>query len=252
MAFNIVPVHSFSDHADYYLIKVTGSTDPSKQYAHHSNIDGLRAGSIVDGLGTKWKAPGLRGLINDNILGYNRYLWYEARVKSGNNTVGTITKHAPETLNNSTKKSNGFTFSLDGNISGSIGCKDGKVESKADISIKPSWRWESKEEYTVNDYYIANQCGGQKASWKWEFQLPKNGPQGLDGVWLEDVPLSGRSSVSLNSEFVMQVKQDEWKKYPNLKLVVDSYSQEGGTEGGGAIAGIGNAGRRDYTYNWER
>ena len=250
VAFNIVPVHSFTDHADYYVIKVTGGTDPSKQYAHPSHIG--QTGYITEGLGTKWKAPGLKGLYQDYILGYNRYFWYEVRFKSGNNVVGTVIKHAPETLNNSTKKSNGFTFSLDGNLSGGIGCKDGKVEGKADMSIKPSWKWESKEEYTVNDYNIANQCGGQKAGWKWEFQLPKDGPHGMGGVWLEDVSLAGRSSVSLNSEFVMQVKQDEWKKYPNLKLVFDFYSQEGATEGGGSVFGMGNKGRWDWTFNWDK
>lgn len=249
MAFNIVPVHSFNDGSDYYVIQVTGNTDPSKEYAHPSHLD---SGKIIDGLGTDSKARGMTMLLQDNILGYNCNLWYEARFKSGSNTVGTIIKSAPDTNNDSRKVSKGFTFSIEGSVSGGVSSKEGKVESKADISIKPSWKWESKEEYTVNDYNIANQSAGQKAGWKWEFARPKNGPQGYGGVWLEDVALAGRSSVSLKSEFVMQVKKDEWKKYPTLKLVIDFYSKEGGTEGGGTTWGIGNAGRRDYTYDWDK
>lgn len=250
VAFNIVPVHSFTDHADYYVIKVTGGTDPSKQYAHPSHIG--QTGYITEGLGTKWKAPGLKGLFQDYILGYNRYFWYEARFKSGNNVVGTVIKSAPETINDAKKVSKGFTFAIDGNISGGIGCKDGKVEAKADMSIKPSWKWESKEEYTLNDYTIANRSAGQKAGWSWEFQKPADGERGWAGRWIKDVSLAGRSSVSLKSEFLIQVTKDEWKKYPNLKLVVDFHSQEGGTEGGSSLAGMGNKGRRDYTYDWNK
>ena len=165
-------------------------------------------------------------LMQDNILGYNCTLWYEARFRAGSNSVGTIIKSAPDTNNDSRKVSKGFTFSIEGSVSGGVSSKEGKVEAKADVSIKPSW--------------------------KWEFARPKNGPQGYGGVWLEDVALAGRSSVSLKSEFVMQVKKEEWKKYPNIKLVVDFYSKEGATEGGGATWGIGNAGRRDYTYDWNK
>ena len=37
MAFNIVPVHSFNDGSDYYVVQVSGNTDPSKEYAHPSH-----------------------------------------------------------------------------------------------------------------------------------------------------------------------------------------------------------------------
>ena len=256
MAFNIVPVHSFKDNSDYYIVQVTGNTDPSKQYAHPSHVYrmGIRVGSptILEGLGTTEKASTSLWLLNDNVLGYNRRISYEACFKSGNNVVGTVIKSAPETINDAKKVSKGFTFAIDGNISGGIGCKDGKVEAKADMSIKPSWKWESKEEYTLNDYTIANRSAGQKAGWSWEFQTPADGELGWNGRWIKDVSLAGRSSVSLKSEFLIQVTKDEWKKYPNLKLVVDFYSQEGGTEGGSSLFGAGNKGRRDYTYDWDK
>lgn len=256
MAFNIVPVHSFKDNSDYYIVQVTGNTDPSKQYAHPSHVYrlGFQFGSptILEGLGTTEKASTSLWLFNDNVLGYNRRISYEASFKSGNNVVGTVIKSAPETINDSKKVSKGFTFQIDGNISGGIGCKDGKVEGKADMSIKPSWKWESKEEYTLNDYTIANRSAGQKAGWTWEFQPPADGERGWRGMWIKDASLAGRSSVSLKSEFLIQVTKDEWKKYPNLKLVVDFYSQEGGTEGGTNLLGAGNKGRRDWTYNWDK
>ncbi len=120
MAFNIVPVHSFNNNSDYYVIQVTGNTDPSKQYAHLSYMaggDGI-SDKIIDGLGNN--KPGW--LLNDNILGYNYTLWYEACFKSGNNIVGTVIKSAPETINDAKKVSKGFTFAIDGNVSGGIEC----------------------------------------------------------------------------------------------------------------------------------
>ena len=71
-------------------------------------------------------------------------------------------------------------------------------------------------------------------------------------MWLEDVPMSGRSSVNLKSEFVVMVSKADWKKYPSLKLVTEFKSSEGGTEGGGALLGIGNSGRKDYSYDWSK
>ncbi|MBQ9565143.1 MAG: leukocidin family pore-forming toxin, partial [Synergistaceae bacterium] len=239
--FNIVPVHSFSDGTDYYVFNVTGNTDPSQQYSHLS----FMSGGVYEGLGNK--KPGVLGM--DHILGYNYQFQYTVMFRSGSNAVGTLVNSAPETLNDSKKISKGFTFQLDGNITGGYSTKDGL---KGDASLKPSWKWESKEEYTVSDYVRSNISGGKRAGWKWEFQRPKNGDQGFGGVWLEDVPASGRSSVDLKSQFVMKVSKEEWKKYKDLKLELEFSSREGATEGGGAMYFIGNAGRRDYSYDWSK
>ncbi|MBR1657011.1 MAG: leukocidin family pore-forming toxin [Synergistaceae bacterium] len=246
MTFNILPVHRFSDGADFYVVRVTGSTDPSTQYAHPSYMSPwFRHNRIVDGM-TRDK-PGT--LICDNVVGYNWTFQYKAYFEDGITKVGTVYNSAPSTMNNSTKVSKGFTFALDGNITGGISEKDGL---KAEASIKPSWKWESKEEYTVNDYQCANISGGSVVGWKWEFQRPKDGPQGTNAVWLEDVPLSGRTSVNLKSEFVIMVSKQEWKKYPSFKLVTEFKSSEGGTEGGGATYFVGNVGRRDYSHDWSK
>ena len=247
LTFNILPVHSFNDGADYYVVRVTGNTDTSKQYAHLSRLSqGLFEGNkIIEGMGKN--KPG--ALTCDNILGYNNVFQYTAQFMSGNTVVGTVNRSAPSTLNNATKVSKGFTFALDGNVSGGISAKDGL---KGEASLKPSWKWESKEEYTVTDYQCANLSAGQKAGWKWEFQRPKDGSHGFGAVWLEDVPLSGRSSVDLKSEFVMLVSKEEWKKHPSLKLVTEFSSHEGATESGGAAYFIGNSGRRDYSYDWSK
>ena len=236
MNFDITSFHDFSTGADYYAFQVTGQTNPSKQYAHTQIM------SIVD------------TLICDNLLGYNREFAYKASLSwvgsgpnEGETPVGTVVKSAPATLNNSVKKSNGFTFSLDGNIGVGYSTKDGL---KGDASLKPSWKWESKEEYTVTDYECVNETGSQKASWRWKFQLPKNGDQGVMGVWLQDVPESGKSAVSLASEFLIKVEKAEWKAHPELKLFVEFDVKEGATEGGGAVFGIGNMGRRDWTYDY--
>lgn len=246
MTFNILPIHSFTDGSDYYVVKVTGNTDPSKQYAHLSYMGYFfQKNRVIEGM-TKDK-DGILGC--DNILGYNYAFEYNVGFKSGSNYVGTVHSSAPSTLNNSTKVSKGFTFAIDGNISGGVSAKDGL---KGDASLKPSWKWESKEEYTVTDYERANISGGQRAGWKWEFQRPKAGTHGVDATWLEDVPLSGRSSVELKSEFVMLVSKAEWKKYPSFNLAVEFSSKEGGTEGGGNFAFIGNAGVRHWSYDWKQ
>ena len=246
LTFNILPIHRFSDGADFYVVRVTGSTDPSAEYAHPSYMSPwFRQNRLVDGM-TRDK-PGT--LVCDNVVGYNWNFQYTAYFENGITKVGTVYNSAPSTMNNATKVSKGFTFALDGNITGGISAKDGL---KGEASIKPSWKWESKEEYTVNDYQCANISGGSVVGWKWEFQRPKDGPQGTNAVWLEDVPLSGRTSVNLKSEFVIMVSKQEWKKYPSFKLVTEFKSFEGGTEGGGATYFIGNAGRRDYSYDWSR
>ncbi|MBQ9575173.1 MAG: hypothetical protein IJR27_07850, partial [Synergistaceae bacterium] len=36
ITFSILPIHHFSKGDDYYVVKVTGNTDPSQQYAHIS------------------------------------------------------------------------------------------------------------------------------------------------------------------------------------------------------------------------
>ena len=207
--FSILPVHSFSDGYDYYVFKVTGNTDTSKQYAHLSYMGSLFSENlIIEGM-TKDKDG---KLLCDNILGYNYKFQYTAQLMSGKTPVGVVLVSAPDTNNNSTKVNKGFKFTLDGGITGGLSAKD---SLKGDISIKPKWEWESKEEYTVTDY------------------------------WLEDVPLAWRSSVNLKSEFVIKVTKEQWKKYPSLKLVKEFKSSEGATEGGGAFLFIGNAGRSD-------
>lgn len=244
--FSILPVHSFSDGYDYYVFKVTGNTDTSKQYAHLSYMGYFaQRNRVIEGM-TKDKDG---SLVCDNILGYNWYFQYTAQLMSGKTPVGSVLVSAPDTNNNSTKVNKGFKFTLDGGITGGLSAKDGL---KGDISIKPKWEWGSKEEDTVTDYQCANISGGSQAGWKWEFQLPKDSSHGFNGVWLEDVPLAGRSSVNLNSEFVIKVTKEQWKKYPSLKLVTEFKSSEGATEGGGAIFGIGNSGRRDWTYDWSK
>ena len=247
--FSIIPVHKFGDGSDFYIIKVTGSTDPSKQYAHLSLMSSFWGSrELISGM-THDKPGSLRC---DNILGYNYKLQYTARLKSGNTTVGTIDQSMPDTVNKSTKVSKGFTFALDGNISGGISTKDGKVEGKADVSIRPSWKWETKEEFSVSDYEIAKIGGSDWVGWKWEFQKPKDSSHGTYAIWLDDVELAGRSSVNLKSAFVVRVTKEEWKQYPNLKLAVEFSSQEGATESGGSFYGIGNSGRRDYSYDWSK
>ena len=244
MNFDITSFHDFSTGADYYAFKVTGQTNPSKQYAHPSEMDDV-----------------FGNLHTDIILGYNREFAYKANLcyrkrESGKGggwsfvkttPVGTVVQSAPVTLNNSVKKSNGFTFSLDGNIGVGYSTKDGL---KGDASLKPSWKWESKEEYTVTDYECVNESGSQRASWRWKFQLPQNGSQGFSGVWLKDVPESGKSAVSLASEFLIKVEKREWTAYPELRLWVDFEVKEGATEGGRAFYGVGNAGRRDWTLDY--
>ena len=246
LAFNIIPVHSFSDGADYYVFKVTGSTDPSKQYAHLSYMAPYELGlsSIVEGMGTQ--KPGT--LLNDNILGYNNKFQYTAQLMSGKTVVGTLNKFAPETINDKTVKSNGFSFELNGSITGGASQEKGAY---GEISVKPTWKWESKETYTVTDYKRASISGARSAGWRWEFQRPRNGSKGFDGVWLEDVPLAGRSSVKLDSEFVIKVEKTEWKKYPKLKLYVNFESWEGGTEGDGIFLRMAK-GRRDWDYHWSK
>ena len=99
MNFDITSFHDFSTGADYYAFKVTGQTNPSKQYAHPTEMDKLG------------------NLHTDIILGYNREFAYKAslcyRKRQGWHTettpVGTVVQSAPVTLNNSVKKSNGFT-----------------------------------------------------------------------------------------------------------------------------------------------
>ena len=243
MTFNILPVHRFSDGADFYVVRVTGNTDPSKQYAHLSYMD--QEDKLIDGM--TYKKPG--ALLCDNIVGYNYKFQYTVQFMSGTTPVGTVYASAPSTMNRETKVTKGFTFQIDGNVTGGTSAKDGL---KGEVSIKPSWKWESKEEYSVNDYECANISGGNRAGWKWEFRRPKDGPQGWSGVWLEDVPLAGRSSVNLKSEFVIMVTKAEWKKYPSLKLSAEFKSEEGGTEGGGTYLFIGNVGRRDWSYDWSK
>ncbi len=128
MNFDITSFHDFGTGADYYAFQVTGQTNPSKQYAHTQ---------IMSHVNT---------LICDNLLGYNREFAYSASLcwvddsekwETTRTPVGTVVKSAPATLNNSVKKSNGFTFSLDGNIGVGYSGKDGL---KGDASLKPSWR----------------------------------------------------------------------------------------------------------------
>ena len=255
MTFNIMPVHRFSDGADFYLVRVTGNTDPSQQYAHLSFMSPVFGrNKLIDGM-TRDK-PG--ALLCDNIVGYNYKFQYTAQLmaspkisgdKVTGTPVGTLHLSAPDTINNSRKVTKGFKFTLDGGITGGASAKDG---IKGDISIKPKWEWESKEEYTVTDYQCANISGGDKAGWKWEFLTPRGGPQGFGGVWLDDVALSGRSSVNLKSEFVIMVSKADWKKYPSLNLVVEFKSSEGATEGGGSFYFIGNSGRKDWSYDWSK
>ncbi|MBR1657013.1 MAG: BACON domain-containing protein [Synergistaceae bacterium] len=119
--------------------------------------------------------------------------------------------------------------------------------------IKPSWKWESKEEYKVSDYNRANISGGKRAGWRWEFNRPADGGHSIYGVWLHDVSQAGRTSVNLKSEFVFQVSKEDWKKYPSLKLVNFFKSAEGASEGGGTtMFAIGNTGRRNYSYDWQK
>ncbi|MBQ7193508.1 MAG: hypothetical protein IJR98_03960, partial [Synergistaceae bacterium] len=134
MTFNILPVHRFSDGADFYVIRVTGNTDPSKQYAHVSYMAPFLSRFIlVDGM--TYDKPG--DLFCDNILGYNWKFQYTVQFMSGKTPVGTIYASAPSTMNNSTKISKGFTFAIDGNITGGLSAKDGL---KGEASIKPSWK----------------------------------------------------------------------------------------------------------------
>lgn len=242
ITFNIMPVHSFRDGADFYVVRVTGNTDPSKQYAHLSFMDEQK---LIDGM--TYNKPDY--LLCDNIVGYNYKFQYTVQFMSGKTAVGKLYASAPSTMNNSTKASKGLTFVIQGNVTGGTSAKDGL---QGEASIKPSWIWNSKEEYSVSDYECANISGGNRAGWKWVFQRPKDGPHGFAGVWLQDVPLSGRSSVNLNSEFIIMVSKEEWKKYPSLTLVTEFKSEEGGTEGGGSFYGIGNAGRRDWSYDWSK
>ncbi len=69
-------------------------------------------------------------------------------------------------------------------------------------------------------------------------------------MWLNDVPESGKSAVSLASEFLIKVEKSEWMAHPELKLFVEFEVKEGGTEGGAAVLGVGNISRRDWTYNY--
>lgn len=68
-------------------------------------------------------------------------------------------------------------------------------------------------------------------------------------MWLVDTE---RAVVRLRNEFLIKVTKEEWKKYPALKLIVDFYAKEGATEGGGTFFWIGNAGRRDYSFDWDK
>ncbi|MBQ7560826.1 MAG: leukocidin family pore-forming toxin [Synergistaceae bacterium] len=244
MVFNIIPVHNFNDGSDYYIVKVTGETNPSQQYAHLSETAG---GAILDGLGTD-KLSALQFLANDTILGYNWIIEYSAQFRAGNTPVGTVSKAAPRTLNKETKKTNGETFQIDGGITGGGSAKDG---AKGEISIKPSYKWESKVEYTVTDYECSSRSGGSTASWVWNFQRPEDGKRGPYATWLKDVPTSGRSSIALNSEFVVTVTKAEWQKNPQLKLYVNFKTNEGATEGH-TNKYYTKWGRRDYDYAWEK
>ena len=249
ITFSILPIHHFSEGDDYYVVKVTGNTDPSQQYAHISHTNEGR----FDGLGRTGKTG---TLLVDNILGYNYKFQYTAqlmaspKITNGKLTgtpVGTLERSAPDTINSTKKVTQGFKFTLDGGVTGGLSAKDGL---KGDISIKPKWEWESKEEYSVSDYQCTNISGGQRAGWAWEFLRPASGTHDFTAVWLEDVSHAGRTSVNLKSEFVFKVTKEEWKKYPGLKLAIEFKSSEGGTEGGDSLFWVGNVGRRDYSYDW--
>ena len=139
MTFNIIPVHRFSDGADFYIIRVTGNTDPSTQYAHLSFMARfLRDPIIVEGMDTDKSGV----LVCDNILGYNNAFEFSSQIMANpkvsgdklieGTAVGTLHSSAPDTLNSSKTVSNGFSFSIEGNVSGGISQKDG---AKAEASV---------------------------------------------------------------------------------------------------------------------
>lgn len=283
MDFDIVPVHNFTDGADYYFIQLTGGSDSQEQYDHASLMyawddyyqknrkifthGGRRdnGAKITDGY-----------LYQDFILGYDYILGYDAYFKSGNNIVGSVINSSPvgtvtgDAANNLTAA----TFKVEGrSFSGGTASKS---EDKAGVPLKMKtgfttngstngFTWKGvdgkpkmipspydsdvKYSYWKTNHKIINKCSTQKAGWQWEFPRPADGSRAADATWLVDTE---RAVVRLRNEFVIKVTKEEWKKYPDLKLIVDFYSKEGATEGGGNFFGIGNAGRRDYSFDWDK
>ncbi|MBQ3455812.1 MAG: BACON domain-containing protein, partial [Synergistaceae bacterium] len=283
MDFDIVPVHNFTDGADYYFIQLTGGSDSQEQYDHASLMyawddyyqknrkifthGGRRdnGAKITDG-----------SLYQDFILGYDYILGYDAYFKSGNNIVGSVINSSPvgtvtgDAANNLTAA----TFKVEGrSFSGGTASKS---ENKAGVPLKMKtgfttngstngFTWKGvdgkpkmipspydsdvKYSYWKTNHKIINKCSTQKAGWQWEFPRPADGSRAADATWLVDTE---RAVVRLRNEFVIKVTKEEWKKYPDLKLIVDFYSKEGATEGGGNFFGIGNAGRRDYSFDWDK
>ena len=283
MDFNITPVHNFTDGADYYFIQLTGGSDSQEQYDHASLMyawdDYYQKNRKIFTHGGR-RANGTKitdgSLYQDFILGYDYILGYDAYFKSGNNIVGSVINSSPvgtvtgDAANNLTAA----TFKVEGrSFSGGTASKS---EDKAGVPLKMktgfttngstngfTWkgvdgepkmipiRFDSdiKYSYWKTNHKIINKCSTQKAGWQWEFPRPADGSRAADATWLVDTE---RAVVRLRNEFVIKVTKEEWKKYPDLKLIVDFYSKEGATEGGGTFFWIGNAGRRDYSFDWDK
>ena len=283
MDFNITPVHNFTDGADYYFIQLTGGSDSQEQYDHASLMDAWddyyqKNRKIFTYGGRRDNGAKITDghLYQDFILGYDYILGYDAYFKSGNNIVGSVINSSPvgtvtgDAANNLTAA----TFKVEGrSFSGGTASKS---ENKAGVPLKMKtgfttngstngFTWKGvdgkpkmipspydsdvKYSYWKTNHKIINKCSTQKAGWQWEFPRPADGSRAADATWLVDTE---RAVVRLRNEFVIKVTKEEWKKYPDLKLIVDFYSKEGATEGGGNFFGIGNAGRRDYSFDWDK
>lgn len=209
-------------------------------------------------------------------VGLRLYFRLDAYFKSGNNIVGSVVKSSPAgtVTGNAANNLTAATFKIEGRLFS--GGTASKSEDKAGVPLKMktgfttngstngfTWkgvdgepkmipiRFDSdiKYSYWKTNHKIINKCSTQKVGWQWEFPRPADGPRNLQATWLADPETA---VVRLRNEFVIKVTKEEWKKYPALKLIVDFYAKEGGTEGGGNFLWMGNAGRREYSFDWSK
>jgi len=176
---NCYPIHNFSDGSDWYIVKYTGTLNPSGQYKRQD-----RTGAC------------------DYVWGHTGHYRFLATIDKDN---ATLIDSAPKNANKEQTKSVGLSM----NLSGKIGLSDKgpSGEIGGGISSTKSTSWKTSDYETLNSssryvdlyYCFAHPTKGSKGN-------------GIAGDGLEDAVTTSRAAFNPNVQAVWKVDKDYWQK----------------------------------------
>ncbi len=176
---NSYAIHNFSDGSDWYIVKYTGTLNPSGQYHRQDRTGGC-----------------------DYVWGHTGHYRFLATIDKDN---ATLIDSAPKNANKEQTKSVGLSM----NLSGKIGLSDKgpSGEIGGGISSTKSTSWKTSDYETLNSssryvdlyYCFAHPTKGSKGN-------------GIGGDGLEDAVVTSRAAFNPNVQIVWKVDKDYWQK----------------------------------------